>query len=59
MFSGTSAVAGGPGWLELAADNGLTIFAYTADPGSRHEEALKLVGSWAATPTPSAAPGPA
>ena len=35
--------------LELAADSGLTIFTYTADPGSRHEEALKLLGSWAAT----------
>jgi transcriptional regulator with XRE-family HTH domain len=35
--------------LELAADSGLTIFTYTADPGSRHEDALKLLGSWAAT----------
>jgi len=35
--------------LELAADPGLTIFAYTAEPGSRDEEALKLLGSWAAT----------
>ena len=35
--------------LELAADDGLTIFTYTADPGSRHEEALRLLGSWAAT----------
>jgi transcriptional regulator with XRE-family HTH domain len=36
--------------LDLAADHGLTIFTYTADPGSRHEEALRLLGSWAATP---------
>jgi transcriptional regulator with XRE-family HTH domain len=35
--------------LDLAADSGLTIFTYTAEPGSRHEEALKLLGSWAAT----------
>jgi transcriptional regulator with XRE-family HTH domain len=35
--------------MDLAADPGLTIFTYTADPGSRHEEALKLLGSWAAT----------
>ena len=36
--------------LDLAADSGLTIFTYTAEPGSRHEEALRLLGSWAATP---------
>jgi transcriptional regulator with XRE-family HTH domain len=35
--------------LELAADSGLTIFTYTAEPGSRDDEALKLLGSWAAT----------
>jgi transcriptional regulator with XRE-family HTH domain len=35
--------------LELPADHGLTIFTYTAEPGSRSEEALKLLGSWAAT----------
>lgn len=35
--------------LDLAADNGLTIFTYAAEPGSRSEEALKLLGSWAAT----------
>ena len=35
--------------LDLAADNGLTIFTYAAEPGSRSVEALKLLGSWAAT----------
>ena len=35
--------------MDLAADPGLTIFTYTAEPGSRSEEALKLLGSWAAT----------
>jgi hypothetical protein len=35
--------------LDLAADHGLTIFTYAAEPGSRTEEALKLLGSWAAT----------
>jgi transcriptional regulator with XRE-family HTH domain len=35
--------------LELPADHGLTIFTYAAEPGSRSEEALKLLGSWAAT----------
>jgi hypothetical protein len=34
--------------LDLPADDGLTIFTYTAEPGSRSEEALKLLGSWAA-----------
>jgi MmyB-like transcription regulator ligand binding domain len=35
--------------LELPADHGLTIFTYAAEPGSRSEEALQLLGSWAAT----------
>ena len=35
--------------LDLVADPGLTIFTYTAEPGSRDEETLKLLGSWAAT----------
>jgi hypothetical protein len=35
--------------LDLAADHGLTIFTYAAEPGSRTEEALKLLGSRAAT----------
>jgi MmyB-like transcription regulator ligand binding domain len=45
--------------LELLADPGLTIVAYTAEPGSRSAEALGLLASWAATeeassPAPSA-----
>jgi transcriptional regulator with XRE-family HTH domain len=39
--------------LELPADHGLTIFTYAAEPGSRSEEALKLLGSWAATIDPA------
>jgi len=35
--------------MELSADAGLTMFAYTAEPGSKSEEALNLLGSWAAT----------
>jgi hypothetical protein len=35
--------------MDLPADQGLTIFTYVAEPGSRSEEALKLLGSWAAT----------
>jgi transcriptional regulator with XRE-family HTH domain len=38
--------------LDLPADHGLTLFIYTAEPGSRSEEALKLLGSWAATTDP-------
>jgi len=30
-------------------DTGLTIFAYTAEPGTRSAEALALLGSLAAT----------
>ena len=35
--------------LDLAADPGLTLFTYTAEPASRSQEALNLLGSWAAT----------
>jgi transcriptional regulator with XRE-family HTH domain len=44
--------------LEVVFDTGLTIFTYTADPGTRSAEALALLGSLAATtaaerPTPA------
>jgi transcriptional regulator with XRE-family HTH domain len=39
--------------LDLAADPGLTLFTYAAEPGSRSEDALKLLGSWAATVDPA------
>jgi transcriptional regulator with XRE-family HTH domain len=35
--------------LELMADTGLMIVAYSAEPGSRSAEALDLLASWAAT----------
>jgi transcriptional regulator with XRE-family HTH domain len=35
--------------MELRADTGLTILTYTAEPGSKSEEALKLLASWTAT----------
>jgi transcriptional regulator with XRE-family HTH domain len=35
--------------MELPADPGLTMFAYTAEPGSASEERLSLLASWAAT----------
>jgi transcriptional regulator with XRE-family HTH domain len=37
--------------MELAADPGLAITIYTAEPNSTSSEALSLLGSWAATPT--------
>lgn len=43
--------------LEMAAEPGLTLTIYTAEPGSRSEQALRLLASWAAseyeTPSPS------
>ncbi|MET4670451.1 helix-turn-helix transcriptional regulator [Streptomyces sp. PvR018] len=35
--------------LEMAAAPGLTLTIYTAEPGSAHEEGLRLLASWAAT----------
>ncbi len=36
--------------MELAADAGLRLAVFIAEPGSRSEEALNLLASWAATP---------
>jgi hypothetical protein len=41
---------------EVAADHGLTMFAYSAEPGSKSEEGLKLLGSWGATVLEQAEP---
>jgi len=38
--------------LELPGEPGLTLTAYTAEPGSRTEDALALLASWAATEHP-------
>ena len=35
--------------LDLAADQGLRISAYSAEPGTPSDDALKLLASWAAT----------
>ena len=35
--------------IDLAADPGLMIITYTAEPGSKSEENLNLLASWAAT----------
>jgi transcriptional regulator with XRE-family HTH domain len=36
--------------MELVADPGLTMFVYTAEPGSKSEQSLNLLASWTATP---------
>jgi MmyB-like transcription regulator ligand binding domain len=36
--------------MELAADAGLRLAVFTAEPGSRSQEALDMLASWAATP---------
>jgi hypothetical protein len=38
--------------MTLVGDSGLTMFAYTAEAGSKSEEALNLLASWTATPEP-------
>jgi transcriptional regulator with XRE-family HTH domain len=35
--------------MQLSADQGLTIAAYTAEPGTKSQETLNLLGSWVAT----------
>jgi transcriptional regulator with XRE-family HTH domain len=39
--------------FDLAADTGLTMFTYTAEPGTRSAESLDLLASWAATTNPT------
>ena len=41
--------------LELAADPGLYLLALSAEPGTPSHDALKLLGSWAATVDPATA----
>ena len=43
--------------LDLAADSGLRISAYTAEPGTPSDDALNVLASWAAT-LEEAAPAP-
>jgi transcriptional regulator with XRE-family HTH domain len=42
--------------MDLAADAGLTLHVYTAEPASRSADALSLLASWAATQQPAATP---
>ncbi len=39
--------------MDVSADDGLTIAAYSAEPGSHSAEALDLLASWSATPEPA------
>jgi transcriptional regulator with XRE-family HTH domain len=43
--------------MQLTADTDLAILAYSAEPGSRSEEGLNLLASWAATPDAAATTG--
>jgi transcriptional regulator with XRE-family HTH domain len=42
--------------MQLAADAGLMLFVYTAEPGSKSEQAMNLLASWAATTVEAEAP---
>jgi hypothetical protein len=42
--------------LELPADPGLTLIAFSADAGSPDDDALRLLASWAATHATADAP---
>jgi hypothetical protein len=44
--------------LEMAAEPGLTLTIYTAEPGSRSDEALRLLASWAASEEAASADPP-
>ncbi len=37
--------------VDMISESGLTLTIYAAEPGSRTEEALRVLASWAATPT--------
>jgi hypothetical protein len=39
--------------LELTADPGLQLLAFSAEPDSSSQDALSLLGSWAATVAPA------
>ncbi|MFD7659793.1 helix-turn-helix transcriptional regulator [Actinosynnema sp. NPDC059797] len=45
--------------LEMAAEPGLTLTIYTAEPGSASEDALRVLASWAASHDPTASHHPA
>jgi MmyB-like transcription regulator ligand binding domain len=43
--------------MALEADEGLTLTAYTAEPGTPSHDALRLLASWAATGRHEGSPG--
>jgi hypothetical protein len=43
--------------MTLAADPDLVMFAFTAEIGSKSEQALNLLASWTATPDQQTAAG--
>jgi hypothetical protein len=45
--------------LDLTADPGLRLNAYTAEPGSPSQDALNLLASWTAAPDERPATRPA
>ena len=45
--------------MELPADPGLTLTAYTAEPGTPSEQALAFLASWADAPEQATDRGPA
>ena len=44
--------------LELPADTGLTIMAYSAEPATPARDALNLLATWSATPDQHTTPDP-
>jgi hypothetical protein len=44
--------------LDLPGDSGQRILVYSAEPGSRSQEALDLLASWATTPAATHTSGP-
>ena len=45
--------------MDLPADPGLTLIAFTAEAGSPDDDALRLLASWAATHAPDRQTDPA
>jgi hypothetical protein len=43
--------------MEIPTDRGLTMTCYTAEPGTKSEQNLKLLASWAATMEQEASSG--
>jgi hypothetical protein len=39
--------------MQLSADPGLSLIAYSAEEGSTEDDALRLLASWAATHEPA------